>query len=182
MSLSCTCALFFSSNYFISPFSLIQLTIMDTGSRERFQSLTAQYYKRNHVIILVCSLDSEYFLTRLAKWYIEAQYYVEDPNVIYALAATKSDLPTARREVTRDALLEFAEHYNIREEHVFEVSAATGEGVDDMLTHLCEAVIERFTRGSQAVPLGHGSRKYPSMLSHYSIVKQNMLRAKLLVK
>ena len=78
---------------------------MDTGSRERFQSLTAQYYKRNHVIIFVCSLDSEYFLTRLAKWYTEAQYYVEDPNVIYALAATKSDLPTSRREVTRDALL-----------------------------------------------------------------------------
>lgn len=132
---------------------------MDTGSRERFQSLTAQYYKRNQVIILVCSLDNEYFLTRLAKWYTEAQYYVEDPNVIYALAATKSDLPSTRREVTREALLEFAEHYNIREEHVFEVSSATGEGVDEMLSCLCEAVVERFVRGSSAPP-GHNNCEY----------------------
>ena len=111
------------------------------------------------MIILVCSLDNEYFLTRLAKWYTEAQYYVEDPNVIYALAATKCDLPSTRREVTREALLEFAEHYNIREEHVFEVSSATGEGVDEMLSCLCEAVVERFVRGSSA-PLGHNNCEY----------------------
>ena len=125
---------------------------MDTGSRERFQSLTAQYYKRNNVIILVCSLDNEYFLTRLSKWYTEAQYYVEDPNVLYAVAAMKSDLPSSRREVTRDALLEFAQHYGIREDHVFEVSAVTGEGVDEMLTSLCEAVVEQFYRGSSSQP------------------------------
>ena len=123
---------------------------MDTASRERFQSLTAQYYKRNNVIILVCSLDNEYFLTRLSKWYTEAQYYVEDPNVIYAVVAMKSDLPSSKREVTREALLEFAGHYSIRDEHVFEVSALTGEGVDDMLLSLCESVIEQFHRTSLA--------------------------------
>lgn len=125
---------------------------MDTASRERFQSLTAQYYKRNNVIILVCCLDNEYFLTRLSKWYLEAQYYVEDPNVIYAVAAMKSDLPPVRREVSREALLEFAGHYNIKDEHVFEVSAMTGEGVDEMLNSLCEAAIEQFRRGSSAQP------------------------------
>ena len=125
---------------------------MDTASRERFQSLTAQYYKRNNVIILVCSLDNEYFLTRLTKWHTEAQYYVEDPTVIYAVVAMKSDLPPMRREVTREALLEFAQHYNIREEHVFEVSALTGDGVDEMLITLCEAAIDQFRRGSSARP------------------------------
>ena len=124
--------------------------MLDTASRERFQSLTAQYYKRNNVILLVCSLDNEYFLTRLSKWYTEAQYYVEDPNVIYAVVAMKSDLPPVRREVTRQALLDFARHYSISEDHVFEVSALTGEGVDEMLLSLCEAVIEQFQRGSIA--------------------------------
>ena len=131
---------------------------MDTASRERFQSLTAQYYKRNNVIILVCSLDNEYFLTRLSKWFTEAQYYVDDPRVVYAIAAMKSDLPPARREVTREALLEFAEHYNIREELVFEVSAMTGEGVEEMLLTLCEAVIEQFRCESSALPLVGGAK------------------------
>lgn len=121
---------------------------MDTGSRERYQSLTAQYYKRANVIILVCSLDSEHTLTCLTKWHAEAQYYIDDSNIIYAVVGTKSDLHQTEREITFEMLQSFAGHLNIPLENVFEVSASTGEGVDEMLTALCEAVVTLYVQGS----------------------------------
>ncbi len=124
---------------------------MDTASRERYQSLTAQYYRGAHVVLLVCSLDSEYTLTRLAKWHQEAQYYVDESEVIYALVATKSDLEEVEREVSREMLLGFSSHYGVEEARVFEISSKTGEGVDDMLQTLAETVVEQFERGSTSL-------------------------------
>ncbi|XP_064385008.1 ras-related protein Rab-4A-like [Halichondria panicea] len=135
----------------------ISLTLMDTASRERYQSLTAQYYRGAHVVLLVCSLDSEYTLTRLAKWHQEAQYYVDESEVIYALVATKSDLEEVEREVSREMLLGFSSHYGVEEARVFEISSKTGEGVDDMLQTLAETVVEQFERGSTSLNIRSGS-------------------------
>ena len=130
---------------FILFFSLTQLTIMDTGSRERYQSLTAQYYRRTNVILLICSLDNEDSLTRLTKWYAEAQYYIDNSKVIFAVVGMKSDLSETQREVSEDMLYDFARHFK---KFIFEVSARTGSGVDEMLRYLCQSVIETYLRGT----------------------------------
>lgn len=117
---------------------------MDTGSRERYQSLTAQYYSRANVIILVCSLDSEFTLTRLTKWHAEAQYYIDNSEITFALVGTKSDLLETEREVSMDMLYGFARHVNIPLDFVFEVSSQSGSGVEELLTSLCDAVVGRF--------------------------------------
>ena len=133
-----------------------QLTLMDTGSRERYQSLTAQYYSRANVIVLVCSLDSEFTLTRLTKWHAEAQYYIDNSEIVYAVVGTKSDLPETEREVSMDMLHGFARHVNIPLNFVFEVSSQTGEGVEELLTSICDAVVNQFlqtcTKGRHMVP------------------------------
>lgn len=123
---------------------------MDTASRERFQSLTAGYYRRANLVLMVCSLDSEFTLTRLTKWYAEAQHYIDDADVVYAVVGMKSDLAEHEREVTSDMLNGFAAHYNIGQNHVFEVSARTGKGVNNMLKVLCTAVVEQYRRGPAA--------------------------------
>lgn len=97
---------------------------------------------------MVCSLDSEYTLTRLAKWHQEAQYYIDDSDVVYALVGTKSDLFESQREVTSDMLQQFGSHYAVSQTCMFEVSAKTGQGVEPMINTLCEAVIEQFERGT----------------------------------
>lgn len=124
---------------------------MDTGSRERYQSLTAQYYNRANVIILVCSLDSEHTLTCLNKWHAEAQYYIDSSNIIYAIVGTKSDLPDTEREVTTDMLHNFASHLNIPEEYVLEASSATGEGVEEVINTLCGAIVQRFANQTPGI-------------------------------
>ena len=117
---------------------------MDTGSRERYQSLTAQYYNRANVIMLVCSLDSEHTLTCLTKWHAEAQYYTDTADIIYAVVATKSDLPETEREVTTELLHNFAGHLGVDLKCVFEVSSLTGEGIQEVISHICGEVIKLY--------------------------------------
>ena len=107
---------------------------------------------------MVCSLDSEYTLTRLAKWHQEAQYYIDDSQVVYALVGTKSDLSESQREVTSEMLQQFGSHYAVSQTCVFEVSAKTGEGVEPMINLLCEAVIEQFERGTGTTVDRHGEK------------------------
>ena len=96
---------------------------------------------------MACSLDSEYTLTRLAKWHQEAQYYIDETEVTFAVVATKCDLPESEREVSQEMLQQFASHFAISQTYVFEVSSKTGQGVIPMLDALCEAVVRRFEGG-----------------------------------
>ena len=102
------------------------------------------------MILMICSLDSEYTLTRLNKWFAEAQHYKDDTDVIYAVVGMKSDLAENEREVTVDMLNGFAAHCNVSKKYVFEVSAKTGDGVNSMLKVLCTAVVDQYSRSSGA--------------------------------
>ena len=60
----------------------------------------------------------------------------------------KSDLSETQREVSEDMLYDFARHFDIPKKFIFEVSARTGSGVDEMLRYLCQSVIETYLRGT----------------------------------
>ena len=119
---------------------------MDTTDGEKFQSLTAHYYRRTNVVLLVCSLDDEVTLTRLTKWYRDSQYYVDEREVIYAVCGLKSDLHDSQKEITLEMMQTFARHVEFPESCVFEVSAKTGEGVGDMLTTICSTAMDKMRR------------------------------------
>lgn len=106
--------------------------------------MTAQYYKHINLVLMVCSADSEFTLTKLSKWYSEAKTYIDDSKVTYALCITKSDLPEKDREVKRTEIENFARHCGIHQNHIFEVSARTGDKVQHMIKALCNAVIESY--------------------------------------
>jgi len=111
---------------------LPQLTTVDTASRERFQSLTAGYYRRANLVLMVCSLDSEFTLTRLTNGTRRPSTTLMMLTLSMQWWGMKSDLAEHEREVTSDMLNGFAAHYNIGQNHVFEVSARTGKGVDNI--------------------------------------------------
>ena len=120
-----------------------QLTVVDTADGEKFQSLTAHYYRRTNIVLLVCSLDDEVTLTRLTKWYRDSQYYVDEHDTIYAVCGLKSDLQDHRKEVTLEMMQQFARHVEFPENCVFEVSAKTGEGINNMLTTIAPLLSKR---------------------------------------
>ena len=131
----------------------MQFSIYDTAGRERFQSMTAQYYRHINVVLLVCSADSGMTLTKLSKWYGEARNYIDDTAVTYALCVTKGDLPDGEKEVTRGEVDSFAEYCRIPQKHIFEISAKTGDNVLHMIKELCGAVVE----SNQSDRLGYDS-------------------------
>ena len=124
-----------------------QLTVVDTADGEKFQSLTAHYYRRTNIILLVCSLDDEVTLARLSKWYRDSLYYVDEQDILYAVCGLKSDLQDNRKEVTLEMMRRFATHAEFPENCVFEASARTGAGVGEMLTTVCASAVEKI-RGS----------------------------------
>ena len=125
------------------------MTVVDTTDGERFQSLTAQYYKRTNIVVLVCSLDDELTLTRLTKWYQGSQYYIDKRETIYAVCGVKSDLPDHQKEITLATMQLFAKHVEFPENCVFEVSAKTGAGINDMLRTVCSTAVEKVRYNSQ---------------------------------
>ena len=127
----------------------IQLTVVDTADGEKFQSLTAQYYRRTNIVLLVCSLDDEISFNRLTKWYQESRYYIDEQDVVYAVCGLKSDLHPHQREITLEMMQGFAQHVEFPENCVFEVSAKTGSGIADMLKTVCSTAVERIRRHTQ---------------------------------
>lgn len=126
----------------------IQLTVVDTTDREKFQSLTAHYYRHTNIVLLVCSLDDEGTLTQLTKWYRDSQYYVDEQDTLYAVCGLKKDIHYSRKEISLETILRFAKHVDFPENCVFEVSAKTGEGIADMLTTVCQNAVEKIRRNA----------------------------------
>ena len=115
---------------------------MDTADREKYQSLTAHYYRRANIVLLVCAMDDELTLNRLTKWHQEAQHYIDNDDVIYAVCAIKSDLQPHEKEVTIEQLQSFADHAGFRPNCIFQVSSKTGAGVANMLKTVCSVATE----------------------------------------
>jgi small GTP-binding protein len=133
----------------ITPSFKVILTVVDTADGEKFQSLTAQYYRRTNIVLLVCSLDDEISFNRLTKWYQESRYYIDEQDVVYAVCGLKSDLHPHQREITLEMMQGFAQHVEFPENCVFEVSAKTGSGIADMLKTVCSTAVERIRRHTQ---------------------------------
>ena len=99
-------------------------------------------------MLLVCSLDDEISLTRLTRWYQDSQCYINKHEAIYAVCGLKDDLPDHQKEVTLTMMERFADHVGFSSESVFQVSAKTGAGIDDMLKAVCAQAMEKFRHNS----------------------------------
>lgn len=123
--------------------------MVDTTDGERFQSLTAQYYRRTNIVLLVCSLDDEVTLNRLTKWYQDSQYYIDENEAIYAVCGIKSDLHEHEKEITLEMMQQYARHVDFPENCVFEVSPKTGSGISDMLKTVCYTALEKIRNNTR---------------------------------
>lgn len=113
---------------------------MDIRTEERGQSPSAHYYRRVQAVLLVCSMDNEFSLTRLTFWLEEAKLYCNEQRILFAVVGTKSDLPEQQREVTDDTLSAFAVHHRLP---LYLVSAKTGDGIDNMLKKVAQRIVDQ---------------------------------------
>lgn len=115
------------------------MTLFDTAGMERYTSTIPPTYFRNaKIILLVYSITDTDSISELPSWienYSEVRLGDAMANTIPVLVGNKADL-----EKNRDVLItrakETARQCFIPEENVFELSASTGEGFDELFDTL----------------------------------------------
>lgn len=113
----------------------INLEIWDTAGQERYRSLAPMYYRNTDIALIVFDVTKPESLRRAHSWIEELNSYVEHDRrdkINIFLVANKKDL----------------EHDStIMKEEFVEVSAKTGEGIDDLFnTLILEIPDEKFER------------------------------------
>ena len=116
---------------------IVQITLFDTAGVERYtQTIPPTYYRRAKVVLLVYSMDNnDSFQAISSNWLDNYASYCEDSSLTI-LVGNKSDLQERWDEldefVPRRRALTLAENNEIGLDLVFEISALTGKGFQEM--------------------------------------------------
>ena len=84
----------------------IRVLLWDTAGQERFQSLTKNFFKGAHGILLLYDLTRKDTFIKLRKWITEIHNLANNPKLV--VAGNKSD-KINNREVTEQSLKDFGE-------------------------------------------------------------------------
>lgn len=119
------------------------MTLWDTGSQERYDSMTANYYRNAHGVIFIYSVDDENTLFALNDWAMEAkQLSRQREHLVTCLWGSKSDLP---HKVKDDAVNSFISHHNIPKELESKVNVLD-DSVEKALMALFEYMHHHFVK------------------------------------
>jgi|LauGreDrversion4_2_1035121.scaffolds.fasta_scaffold642038_1 Ras-related protein Rab-5C len=107
---------------------MIKFEIWDTAGQERFKSLAPMYYRNASAAVVVFDVSSDVSFTRAKDW-VKQLALSNNPDIVIALAANKSDLPNAQRQVK----LEDARNFAQSEKLIYmETSAKNGNNVSKL--------------------------------------------------
>ena len=119
----------------------MQVSLWDTGGLERYTSMTANYFRNCHAIVLVYSLEEEDSLFVLRDWLAETRTLNSD-RVVPALWGNKSD--SEDTYLTLQTAAAFAKENDIPAGLVSHVSARSGDGVRAAFEQLVKTVHVQF--------------------------------------
>ncbi|XP_076449464.1 uncharacterized protein LOC143285900 [Babylonia areolata] len=114
----------------------VTLTLWDTAGAEKYRTLTRNYYRDTHAVLLVFSVDDPPSLHSLPGW--QRDVTQSSPSVISFLVGNKSDLT---HQVSEQCMRAFADSHNCQA--AFLLSAKTGEGVESALSTVCQHLVSQ---------------------------------------
>ena len=126
---------FLTKNVFLED-KTIRLIMWDTAGQERFKSLIPSYLKNANCIILTYDISNKATFASLNKWYTDSKEYVNE-NTLFVICGNKIDL---NRIVTKKEIEDFSKEKNIH--FCVEVSALTGEGINEMFNGIIKKFCE----------------------------------------
>ncbi|XP_078608905.1 ras-related protein Rab-18-like [Branchiostoma floridae x Branchiostoma japonicum] len=118
----------------------VRLCIWDTAGVERFRTMTQGYYRHADAALLVYSLTDSASLRLLTSWAREVNDRTVTSNspVLKIIVGNKSDL---EHRTTERTAAELAATYGC--ELVLQVSAKTGEGIDEAVQVIAGKLLAR---------------------------------------
>ena len=116
----------------------IRLDIWDTAGQERFKNITKNYLHGANGILYVYDITNKDSFQKLKQWLIDSKGNVS-PDAEMIIVGNKIDLEE-KREVKIETVKDYGEKHNIE---IFEVSAKTGKGVEEIFTHLTKKLFQK---------------------------------------
>ncbi|XP_022319744.2 ras-related protein Rab-1-like [Crassostrea virginica] len=115
----------------------ITFSIWDTAGAERFKTITRNYYRNTHAVLLVYSWDDPSSLHYLAQWAEDCTLHA--PKALKFLVGNKTDL---ERLIPAESIDNFSAAFEC--EYTYLVSAKTGAGIDESFQRIGERLMDVF--------------------------------------
>ena len=122
----------------------VKIQAWDTGSHDRFSYVRPLYYKGSYGVFVVYDLTDKLSFENLDKWFTEV--YTNTETIVPAIIiGNKADME--ERAVTEEEIEQYIQEkkdeYKLKKIPYFEVSAKSGQNIDEMYVELTKLMIER---------------------------------------
>ena len=115
---------------------IIKVQVWDTAGQERYRSITNTYYRGAKGILIVFDLTNPESFNNIENWINEVTVFTGKDVIIMCLG-NKSDL---KKEINKNTIDEFKKKTKLE---IINVSAKTGDGVEDAFKHIIELLIKK---------------------------------------
>ena len=116
-----------------------KIQIWDTAGQERYRSITTAYYRGAAAIIICCDCTNKESFNNVKNWIEEIAKYTDENTVDKIVFMNKCDL-SDERTIKKDEIEKFEKENGIK---VLEVSANTGEGIDNAFEYIISKLIDK---------------------------------------
>ena len=117
---------------------IIKAQIWDTAGQERYRSITTAYYRGAAAIIICCDITNKESFYNLNNWIEEVSKYI-DKDVDKLVLLNKCDLKSEKK-IDQSEISKFEKERGIK---VMEVSAKTGEGIENAFQYIIGKLINK---------------------------------------
>jgi small GTP-binding protein len=117
----------------------VKIQLWDTAGEERFHTITKNYYKTAHAIILIFDVTEKATYQNVKNWVEQIREEVSS-KVVTVLVGNKID-DVENRKINKEEGEEMAKECGIS---YFECSAKTGENIDPIFNDLIKKTIENY--------------------------------------
>ena len=120
---------------------MVKIQIWDTAGQDRFRSITKNYYKGAHGIILIYDVTSRKTFDNVKNWVAQIKEEVTD-KVSIILVGNKTDDVDGRKVQTEEGQ-KMAKECGLS---FFETSAKSGQNIDSTFNELVKKTVEAYSK------------------------------------
>ena len=120
---------------------MVKIQIWDTAGQDRFRSITKNYYKGAHGIVLIYDVTNKKSFENVTNWINQIREEVSD-KVTIVLVGNKID-EEEKRVVTTEQGKKMADDFKLM---FFECSAKTGVNIDSTFNELVKKTLENYSK------------------------------------
>ena len=119
----------------------LKLNLWDTAGEEKFRSMLPMYYKSAKAAILTYDIGNRNSFESVDYWIEALSEHVKAENTVLLLVGNKKDLEADKKQVDTAIAQEVARKNGM---FFLEVSAKTGENVNELFSVMAEELSKRF--------------------------------------